>query len=244
VDNWSTDGSYEVAQRYVDTGRVVVERFPSEPSPTYDWTNLLLRVQEVAAQTQADWVIHPVDDGFRNGDDPERYFRYFEWAPAYDARLQIKGWSSGGQPVDLAASGGHEARFPGRRVFPYRFLLKHYPIRSQQQAERKIFRDRVPRWNAAERKSGWHVQYDGLRQGQSFRWSPDALTEFDDRTLEDELTKLIGGADIGLIEGPAWATGSPFLWRLYVALNASRTYRVLRDTGLRRLVRRLFRRGS
>ena len=47
--------------------------------------------------------------------------------------------------------GGHDARFPGRRVFPYKFLLLHYPARSQEQGERKVFRDRQGCRNAEER---------------------------------------------------------------------------------------------
>src|SRR5260221_6017207 len=75
----------------------------------------------------------PVSDGLRDGNDVrETLTSYAEPAP-YD-RLQIRCWQKT-QGLDLASSGGHEARFPGRHVFPLRFLLRHYPIRGQSHGE-------------------------------------------------------------------------------------------------------------
>jgi SAM-dependent methyltransferase len=46
VDNWSTDGSYEIATTLVDQGACSnVVRFPVEPSTDYDWLGLLLRLR-------------------------------------------------------------------------------------------------------------------------------------------------------------------------------------------------------
>jgi DNA repair exonuclease SbcCD ATPase subunit len=63
-------------------------------------------------------------------------------------------------------------------VFPLRFLLRHYPIRSQAHGERKVFRERKTRF-AAERAQQWHIQYDRLREGDSFLRDPAALTRYD-----------------------------------------------------------------
>ena len=105
----------------------------------------------------------PVHDGFRPGDDVRGAFTH--WAPpaAYD-RLQIRCWKRTEAPVDLVGSGGHEVRFPGRRVFPIRFLLRHYPIRGQAHGERKVFRERRPRYTQRERARGWHVQLSLLER--------------------------------------------------------------------------------
>ena len=54
------------------------------------------------------------------GQDPIGTFRHYHPAEAYD-RLQIRCWKKTAAPVDLVTTGGHEARFPGRRVFPIRF---------------------------------------------------------------------------------------------------------------------------
>jgi chemotaxis protein histidine kinase CheA len=119
----------------------------------------------------------PTQDGFKKGDDLSKSFTWFEWGAAYDT-LQVKGWRNSG-PVDLASTGGHDANFPSRRVFPLRFPLRHYPIRSQAQGERKVFQDRRPRFVEHERKRDWHVQYDEVKAGTSFLRDPASLKPFD-----------------------------------------------------------------
>jgi hypothetical protein len=152
----------------------------------------------------------PIDDTFRPGSDFERHFRHFEFGATSDLLLQIKAWKNVG-PVDLAGAAGHQARFKGRRVFPYKFLLKHYPIRSQEHGERKIFRERVARWDQRERARGWHVHYDEVRPEQSFLRDPAGLIE--DRGAETWATYMpeaLTGA--GLIHRgyPSWAVAGPW----------------------------------
>ena len=93
------------------------------------------------------------------GQNPEEYFNAVGEPAAGDGR-QIKAWKNVGR-VDLASSGGHDVRFPGRTVCPIRFVMKHYPFRSFQQRREKV-RDRFARWHPGERAMGWHVQYDRL----------------------------------------------------------------------------------
>ena len=93
-------------------------------------------------------------------DDGAQVARYTP--PASYDRLQIRCWKRTEWAVDLESSGGHEACFPGRQVFPIRFLLRHYPLRGREHAARKIFVERQPRYVPAERQRGWHVQYDRL----------------------------------------------------------------------------------
>ena len=81
--------------------------------------------------------------------------------------------------IDLVTSGGHDARFDGRRVFPIRFLARHYPIRSQTHGQRKVFEERKPRFAQEERARGWHVQYDNVKAGSSFTRPASALTLYD-----------------------------------------------------------------
>ncbi|HVH25113.1 MAG TPA: glycosyltransferase [Vicinamibacterales bacterium] len=129
----------------------------------------------------------PVDDRFRPGDDVRDALTcYTEFAP-YD-RVQIRCWKKTAHAVDLASSGGHEAKFPDRKVFPLRFLLRHYPIRGQAHAERKIFRERRNRFLEGERARGWHVQYDGTREGESFLREPASLTPYDANEVRLHLT--------------------------------------------------------
>jgi hypothetical protein len=105
----------------------------------------------------------PTHDDFRPGADVREAFPYYERAEAFD-KVQVRCWRRSEHAVDLVSSGGHDAMFPGRKVFPVRFLLRHYPVRGQAHGERKVLVERLQRFAPEERAQGWHVQYD--RQGQ------------------------------------------------------------------------------
>ena len=121
----------------------------------------------------------PVDDGFAPGADPKDQITRWE-EPILHDRVRLNCWKAQKDPVSLAASGGHEVQFPGRRVFPIRFLLRHYPVRSQEHGERKIFDERKKRFLERERAKGWHVQYDDIPDsGHSFVGNPDNLHSYD-----------------------------------------------------------------
>ena len=82
--------------------------------------------------------------------------------------------------VDISSTGGHILRFLSatitKRVFPWDFVLRHYPIRSQKHGLRKVFQERKPRWNQEERNNPlkeWHAQYDTIRdESHSFLKTP------------------------------------------------------------------------
>ncbi len=121
---------------------------------------------------------YPVDNDFKAGLDHESYFQHFVFGKHQGDFQQIKAWKNDGPSISMAKSGGHDLKFSGRRLYPFKFLLKHYPFRSQEHGERKIFRERRTRWNVAERARGWHNQYDHIQQDQSFVISPSRLTTF------------------------------------------------------------------
>ena len=127
----------------------------------------------------------PDREGFVNGHDVRDVFTRFAPAAPYD-RVQIRCWKKTDSPVDLTTSGGHEAQFESRRVFPVRFILRHYPIRGQQHGERKVFHER--RFLEAERERGWHVQYDAFREGRSFLHDPSSLEPYDPDSVRLSLT--------------------------------------------------------
>lgn len=120
----------------------------------------------------------PTHDRFRAGDDVRAAFTHYSERAPHD-RVQVRAWKNTGASVDLASSGGHDAQFPGRRVFPIRFIARHYPIRSQAHGRRKVFQERRGRFLAAERARGWHVQYDDLVEGASFIRDPSTLKPYD-----------------------------------------------------------------
>jgi hypothetical protein len=118
----------------------------------------------------------PTDN--RSVTDLERDLRYFAFGLRPGHFVQVKAWANWMGPADLASSGGHSAAFPGRRVFPYKFLLKHYPIRSQMHGEKKVFKERQGRWDSTEVERGWHHHYDHYQPGESFLRDPRDLEEF------------------------------------------------------------------
>jgi hypothetical protein len=120
------------------------------------------------------WIYEPTDRF--DGQDPEQYFRYYSGDPLNQRIGQVKAWRNIG-PVSLAASGGHQVQFSGRRVYPVKFLSKHYPIRSQAHGERKVFNER--KWlDQAQGRKDWHVQYAGIEPGHSFLKDPKYLMEW------------------------------------------------------------------
>lgn len=107
---------------------------------------------------------------------PENYFRHYDPADLIARLPQIKAWRNWGQSIDLVSSGGHEARFPGRNVFPQKFLMKHYPYRTPEQARRKI-ETRLARRCHEEHRDGWGVHYDE-KFPPGFLWDPAKLQEW------------------------------------------------------------------
>lgn len=128
----------------------------------------------------------PTDNSFCKGDDPRAAFPYYEEGRDFD-RLRVNCWKKTTSQIDLVSGGGHEVTFAGRKVFPLRFILRHYPIRSQAHGEKKVFEERVPRWDPAERERGWHVQYDGLSEGHVFLRDLDSLSRYDPEALRVNL---------------------------------------------------------
>jgi hypothetical protein len=187
----------------------------------------------------------PVDDSFEPGSDFEEHFRYFEFGRSSDLLLQVKAWKNVGR-VDLAGSAGHQVAFAGRRIFPYKFLLKHYSIRSQAHGEKKVFRERVPRWDRHERVRGWHRHYDAVEPGRSFLRDPRELVEDSGPdTWLRYMPEALTGAGLAQRDLPEWALAGEVGRRAFLArqsVEASRSYKLLVDAvskpgGLARRVR-------
>jgi hypothetical protein len=122
---------------------------------------------------------HPVDNGFATGMDHESYFTHFDFKNLSHAN-QRKAWKNCGQKISTIGSAGHDVLFEGRRVYPFKFLLKHYSFRSQGHGEKKVFRERKARWNPEERAKGWHIHYDSMKEGHRFVRSPTEKAVFEE----------------------------------------------------------------
>jgi hypothetical protein len=147
----------------------------------------------------------PVDDTFEpEHHELEDHFAYFELSDHPGHFHQRRAWKQMGTRVALARTAGHDVMFAGRRVYPYKFLLKHYPIQSRAHSERKL-RDRRARWNPQERAWGWHRQYDELASEDVIR-DPSTLTRFaPEAFMARYLIERLSGVGI-FRQPPAWAT--------------------------------------
>jgi SAM-dependent methyltransferase len=235
LDNWSTDGTREVVERYVGRGVVGIEPYPREgPADQFEWAGALARFEDLARELPSDWfvhvdaderrrtpwagvslldgvyhadrcgfncvdhttvVFHPTDGSFAPENDPEDCFRAFDFGQFSAHFLQVKAWKNLSVAVERASTGGHDTRFEGRRVYPYKFLLKHYPIRSQRHGARKVFGERLGRWSAEKRANGWHIHYDHLSTSHVFLRDPAELdrfepADFDRRFLVERLSGI------------------------------------------------------
>lgn len=162
------------------------DEFRESPWPHLDLCQAI-RAVDAAGYNAIDFAgfnFPPTDDSYRKGADLRTTFWHCEPGRGFD-RLRITAWKR--SSVDLVASGGHDAIVPDRRVFPIRFLLRHYPIRNQAQGERKILQERQPRWDPTERARGWHVQYDGVEAGHRFIRDPATLTAYDPDAIRLQL---------------------------------------------------------
>jgi glycosyltransferase involved in cell wall biosynthesis len=106
-------------------------------------------------------------------------------------RMQVKVWkkSSG---IDLVSHAGHLAMLPQPKIFPIRFIHKHYPVRSAEQGSRKIIKERLARYSTSDRRKGWHVQYDHMSLDdyqirQELIWDAKELKRFDELEITNEL---------------------------------------------------------
>ena len=73
---------------------------------------------------------------------------------------QVKAWRRQQGPVDLASSAGHHVNFPGVRVYPVSFPMRHYMFLSVSHAVRKYVE---PRYDPSEVAAGWHRAREALR---------------------------------------------------------------------------------
>jgi len=75
---------------------------------------------------------------------------YYPFLPSFPHRLNA--WKRQ-ESVELASSGGHKVEFPGLRMYPESFFMRHYLFLSVEHAIRKFGNRRFDR---SEVEAGWH----------------------------------------------------------------------------------------
>lgn len=206
IDNWSNDGSYEIAEKYQSMypEKIFLEHFPlSGKNDYYEWYNQLERTETISKNSDYDWYIHyDVDEmrcspwrnitlrkaiyhidqlGYNCVENTVIDFRLtvpgqsniFMKDTFFDFRHkrlwfdQVKTWKKTRQ-IDLKSSGGHFAHVENPRIFPLKILNRHYPLRSVEQARKKVFTDRLPRFEKEKSERGWHGHYNRFQKDDDF----------------------------------------------------------------------------
>jgi hypothetical protein len=139
----------------------------------------------------------PVNDDFVKGRSLLESFSFFEFGNRLGHFAQVKAWKNLG-PVDLVSSGGHMADFEGRKIFPFKFLLRHYSLRNREQMKKKIFKDRLPRIHKEKKKLGWHIQYDSFaKEREKIKlWKKKDLLRYETTFYEKYLLERLTGINI------------------------------------------------
>ena len=119
---------------------------------------------------------------------------YFEFGDRPGHFHQVKAWHQGNEKVELSASGGHNVGVNEPSDFPYRFLLKHYPLRSLEHAQRKIQAERTDRFSKYETQElGWHQHYSHLQLSPDNAWRSECLFSFDHQFWERHGVVIVSG---------------------------------------------------
>lgn len=169
ADNWPRSCADWIVHVDADELRRAPLAWQSTPMP------LALEIVSAQGYNAIDhevFTFHPVDNNYDGSQDPEQYFSYYTRDHLNERIGQVKAWRNTGR-VELAWSGGHRIRYADGtpvKVFPEKFICKHYPIRSQQHGERKVFQERRGRWSDPEKD--WHIQYNGIEPGHNFLKDP------------------------------------------------------------------------
>jgi hypothetical protein len=71
IDNWSTDETMSIVERFRGRGLIGAERFPSTPTSMFDWRSIIERTEELALSLQADWFMHVDADERRRSPWPD-----------------------------------------------------------------------------------------------------------------------------------------------------------------------------
>jgi hypothetical protein len=128
--------------------------------------------------------------------NPEDFLQFFSSFHDPVHFVQITAWRNQSQKVDLASSGGHEARFGGRRMYPYKFLLRRYPTPSQPHGEPETTVNQSIRSGLDNTEKEWY--FHDLLAPPEFQalQSSRTLEKFDDDFYSDFLVERISGIGI------------------------------------------------
>ncbi len=109
---------------------------------------------------------------------------YFEFRHQLKWINHLKTWKKT-EDIDLKKTGGHHAQYPAPRLYPLKVLNRHYPMRSIEQASRKVFRDRKPRFVKEQGTRGWHGHYERYQEDKDLLFDRNQLILWGSETFHD-----------------------------------------------------------
>ena len=108
----------------------------------------------------------PTEKDQSTKNDVRKRIRYYSW----NDDMQFRCWKVS-PDMPITELHGHLPQFrlgSPLRVSPNKFVLRHYRFRSYEQGLRKVFGERLPRYEREARERGDHHQYDKFRKERSY----------------------------------------------------------------------------
>lgn len=192
---------------------VDADEFRESPWPGKTLAEAIFQVDELGYSAINFELLNfrPTNDHFVPGQDVRKYLSSYQPGELFDA-MQVKAWKNPKTRVEIAANAGHSINFPGRKIFPLNFILRHYPIRGETHGRRKVFSDRLPRFAKEEVAHNWHVQYNEFIDGRAkFLHDPVGLVPYDGDRVR---AKLLGTFSQDLLLANALSGASTAVNRL------------------------------
>lgn len=112
---------------------------------------------------------------------------------------QIKTWKKC-DCIDIKTTGGHIAKVENPRIFPLKILNRHYPLRSYNHAQKKIFTDRKPRFAKEKQERGWHGHYDSISSVNNLISDKKGLIKWEKDTFDALYVQLFTGVGIEIYD--------------------------------------------
>jgi len=112
--------------------------------------------------------------------------------PHQSSAMQMKCWKRSNN-FDIKSFGGHVVSRPNPRLFPVKFINKHYPIRGKEHGYKKLKSERFDRYSKFELAKGWHTHYSDIdiNDQNAMVWNEAGLSFFD---LNSERASLFSEA--------------------------------------------------
>ncbi len=140
----------------------------------------------------------PIKPGYQAGINPKFFFTHFEYPKMPGAFLRINAWKVDQKKnYDLESSGGHHIQFKNQRVYPIKFVMKHYPYRSLSQIKSKIFDFRLPRIEEEFTKYNWHTHLIDFSYSHGVKlWDTKTLLNDSLFTRDNHLIERLSGVGL------------------------------------------------